>query len=183
MADLIGAPLRRGVAAIAGEEFTNAVFPTRVFNEDHLSNELYSWLQDAVDKKWGPEERTAYFEQNPDAEVQKGWKGRLKGTNAKESDYQKYYNTSYTGPMQKGFKSTMFGEGIDQAQGTLGSFNLIYTKDGAYVVDDWDFGTGSKFDTSTMMGKIRQAAEDFGSQENSKLNPTRSIKAFIRYKD
>lgn len=49
----------------------------------------------------------------------------------------------------------MFGEGINQAQGTLGSFNIIYTKDGAYIVDDWDFAGNKKFDTSTPMGVVR----------------------------
>lgn len=84
--------------------------------------------------------------------------------------------------MSKGFLNTMFGEGIDQAQGTLGSFNILYTKDGAYVVDDWDFGTGSRFDLSSPMGVIRQAEESFGSQERSNLTPVRSIKAFFPYK-
>lgn len=183
IADLIGAPLRRGISIIAGEEFTNKILPTRTFNENHLSPELYEWLQDAIDKKWSPEERIAYFTSNPDGEVEKGWKGRIAGTKSTESDYKKYYSEDYTGPMKKGFKSTMFGDGISQAQGTLGSFNLIYTKDGVYVTDDWDFGTGKKFDTSTIMGKVRQAEEDYGSQENSGINPTRSIKAFIRYRN
>lgn len=183
LADLIGAPLRRGISAIAGEEFTNKILPTRTFNENHLSPELYAWLQDAVDKKWSPEERIAYFASNPDGEVEKGWKGRIAGTKSTESDYKKYYSEDYTGPMKKGFKATMFGDGISQAQGTLGSFNLLYTKDGVYVTDDWNFGTGQQFDTSTLMGKVRQAEEDYGSQENSGINPTRSIKAFIRYRN
>ena len=28
-----------------------------------------------------------YFETNPDAKVEKGWKGRIKGTKTKQSDY------------------------------------------------------------------------------------------------
>jgi murein DD-endopeptidase MepM/ murein hydrolase activator NlpD len=182
VADLIGAPLRRGISYVIGPELTNKILPTREFNENHLSPELYAWLQDAVDRKWSPEERIRYFETNPTGEVTKGWKGRIAGTKAKESDYRKYYSEDYTGPMKKGATATMFGSGIDQAQGTLGSFNLIYTKDGVYVVDDWDFGTGQKFDTSSLMGVVRQAEESYGSQENDNLSPTRSIKAFIRYK-
>ena len=52
---------------------------------------------------------------------------------------------------------------------------------GVYVVDDWDFGTGAKFDTSSLMGIVRQAEENYGSQENDSLSPIRSIKAF-KYK-
>lgn len=182
VADLIGAPLRRGLAHIIGPKLTNKLLPTREFNENHLSPELYEWLQDAVDRKWSPKERNRYFETNPTKEVVKDWKGRIAGTRSKESDYKKHYSEDYTGPVKKGASATMFGSGIDQAQGTLGSFKLRYTKDGVYVEDAWDFGTGTEFDTSTGMGKIRQAEEDYGSQENSGINPTRSIKAFIRYK-
>ena len=171
-----------GSSHIIGPELTNKILPTREFNENHLSPELYAWLQDAVDRKRTPEERNRYFEANPTGEVTKCWKGRIAGTKAKESDYKKYYSEDYTGPMKKGASSTMFGSGRDQAQGTLGSFDLIYTKDGVYVMDDWDFGTGQKFDTSSLMGIVRQAEENYGRQENDSLSPTRSIKAFIRYK-
>ena len=51
----------------------------------------------------------------------------------------------------------MFGDGISQAMGTIGSGNLIYTKDGVYLEDDWDFKGTGKFDTSDAMGIIRQA--------------------------
>lgn len=84
--------------------------------------------------------------------------------------------------MKYGFKETMFGDGIAQAQGTLESFDIVYTKDGAYVVDDWNFGTGKNFDTSTPMGMVRQAAEHWGSQENSNIEPVKSLKALIKYK-
>ena len=153
--DAIKAPIKRGIASVTSPDVANFIMPTREFDESHLSNELYTWLQDAIDKKWDPAERKVYFEQNPDGEVNKGWLGRIAGTKHAQSDYQKYYNTPYEGPVTKGFSETMFGEGINQAQGTLGSFNIIYTKDGAYIVDDWDFAGNKKFDTSTPMGVVR----------------------------
>ena len=180
--DGIRAPIKRGLAYVVGDKAANFMMPTKVYNENHLSPELYEWLQDAADKKWSPEERAAYFEKNPDAEVKKGWHGRIAGTNIKESDYQKYYNTAYTGPMKNGFTETMFGQGINQAQGTLGSFHLVYTKDGVKIVDDWDFGNGNTYDTSTVMGAVRQWEESQGSQENDNLTPIRSINAFVRYR-
>ena len=61
--------------------------------------------------------------------------------------------------MKNGFAETMFGQGINQAQGTLGSFHLVYTKDGVKIVDDWDFGNGNTYDTSTVMGAVRQWEE------------------------
>ena len=182
ISDSIKAPIKRGIAAVAGDKVANRLMPTNTYNENHLSKELYDWLQDAADKKWDPKERAAYFASNPNAEVTKGWIGRIKGTNHKESDYQKYYSTAYTGPMDKGFKETMFGQGISQAQGTLGSFKLVYTKDGVRIVDDWDFGNGNTYDTSTIMGAIRQWEESKGSQENSNLTPIRNIDAFVKYR-
>ena len=180
--DAIKAPIKRGIASVTSPDVANFIMPTREFDESHLSNELYTWLQDAIDKKWDPEERKIYFEQNPDGEVNKGWLGRIVGTKHSQSDYQKYYNTPYEGPVTKGFSETMFGEGINQAQGTLGSFNIIYTKDGAYIVDDWDFAGNKKFDTSTPMGVVRQFAEDNGSHENDAVEPVRRIKAKIKYR-
>ena len=180
--DLIAAPVKRLVGKITNPEIANKVFPTEIYDERHLSSELYDWLQDAVDKKWNPEDRKKYFEKNPDAQINKGWIGRLGKNTPGQSDYQRYYGEAYTGPVVKGFGATMFGTGLDQAQGTLGSFNIVYTKDGAYIEDSWDFGTGSKFDTSTLMGTVRQMAEDYGSQEQSDIQPTRAIKAKIKYR-
>lgn len=180
--DAVRAPIKRGLSYVVGDKAANFMMPTKVYNENHLSPELYEWLQDAADKKWSPEERAAYFEKNPDAEVTKGWRGRIAGTDLTESDYQKYYNTAYTGPMKNGFAETMFGQGINQAQGTLGSFHLVYTKDGVKIVDDWDFGNGNTYDTRTVMGAIRQWEESQGSQENDNLTPIRSINAFVRYR-
>lgn len=183
VSDLIKAPIKRGIGSLLGSDVANFIMPAEEYNENHISPELYNWLQDAIEQKWPLAERQKYFETNPDAKVEKGWKGRIKGTKTKQSDYQKYYGTSYTGPMKYGFKETMFGDGLPQAQGTLGSFNIVYTKDGAYIQDDWDFGAGTKFDTSTLMGAIRSAAERFGSQENDELTPTRKINAFIKYRN
>lgn len=179
--DLIDAPVKRGIAKLFGVDVAEKVLPKKVYNENHLSEELYTWLQDAVDKKWSPEERKKYFEENPNAQVNKGWYGRV-NKDIKESDYQKYYGTAYTGPMKYGFKETMFGGGLPQAQGTLGSFNIVYTKDGAYVKDDWDFGVGKPFNTNSLMGIIRSAAEKYGSQENDNLESIRGLNALIKYK-
>jgi hypothetical protein len=111
--DGVRAPIKRGLAYVVGDKAANFMMPTKTYNENHISPELYEWLQDAADKKWSPEERAAYFEKNPNAEVTKGWHGRIAGTKIKESDYQKYYGEPYTGPMSKGFAETMFGEGIN----------------------------------------------------------------------
>ena len=183
VSDLIKAPIKRGIGSLLGSKVANFVMPPEEYNENHISSELYNWLQDAIEQKWPLAERQKYFETNPDARVEKGWKGRITGTNTKQSDYQKYYGTAYTGPMKYGFKETMFGDGLPQAQGTLGSFNIVYTKDGAYIQDDWDFGTGKNFNTDTLMGTIRSAAEKFGSQENDELTPTRKLNAFIKYRN
>lgn len=182
ISDAIKAPIKRGIAQVVGDKMANIIMPTSEYNENHISPELYAWLQEAADKKWDPAERKAYFEKYPDKEVTKGWTGRLKGKKAKESDYKKYYDQNYTGPMEKGFKETMFGQGINQAQGTLGSFNITYTKDGIRIEDDWDFGNGNKYDTSTLMGAIRQWEESKGSQENDNLTPIRKLNAFINYR-
>lgn len=180
--DLIKAPIKRVLGSTLGNNTAEFIMPKTVYNENHLSDELYTWLQDAVDKKWSPEERIKYFENNPNAKITKGWTGRLTGKKATQSDYQKYYGTPYTGPMKYGFKETMFGDGLPQAQGTLGSFDIVYTKDGAYIEDDWDFGTGKEFDTNSLMGFIRSSAEKFGSQENDSLESIRGLKALIKYK-
>lgn len=180
--DLIEAPIKRVIGNVINPGFANKVFPTKMYDERHLSSELHDWLQDAIDKKWNPEARKQYFEKNPNAQIKKGWVGRLGKNTPGQSDYQRYYGEAYTGPAVKGFGATMFGKGLDQAQGTLGSFNIVYTKDGAYIEDSWDFGTGSKFDTSTLMGTIRQMAEDYGSQEKSDIQPTRAIRAKINYR-
>lgn len=181
--DLIVAPTKRLIGKYFGSDVANKILPTKTYNENHISNELYTWLQGAIDKQWPAEERQQYFEKNPDAKVSRYWHGRINGSDVNQSDYQKHYGTSYTGPMKYGFKETMFGDGIAQAQGTLGSFDIVYTKDGAYVVDDWNFGTGKNFDTSTPMGMVRQAAEHWGSQENSSIEPVKSLKALIKYKN
>ena len=179
--DVIKAPIKRGIGAVLGSKVANFVMPTKEYNEDHLSGELYNWLQEAIDKKWPIEERRKYFEQNPDAEVKKGWHGRV-NDKVKVSDYQKYYGVPYTGPMGHGIKETMFGAGIPQAQGTLGSFNIVYTKDGAYIQDDWDFGVGKDFGHGNLLQVIRSTAEHLGSQENSDVEPIRKVNAFIKYR-
>lgn len=179
--DVVKAPIKRGIGTVLGSDVANFVMPTKEYNEDHLSGELYNWLQEAIDKKWPIEERQKYFEQNPDAEVKKGWHGRV-NDKVKVSDYQKYYGVPYTGPMGHGIKETMFGAGIPQAQGTLGSFNIVYTKDGAYIQDDWDFGVGKDFGHDNLLQIIRSSAEKLGSQENSDIEPIRKINAFIKYR-
>lgn len=184
--DVIGASIRRGVAKIAGEDFVNKYLPSREFNENQISNELHDWLQDAIDKKWSPEERKKYFESNPDGEYKVHWIGDLNGgengKRAKESDYQKYYNVSYEGPMTYGIKNTMFGDGIYQAQGSLGGFDIVYTKDGAYIRDSWTFDEGENFDTSTLKGLLRHYGGKWGSHYNSGISPTRQLNAFIKYR-
>jgi hypothetical protein len=65
--------------------------------------------------------------------------------------------------MARGLQETMFGEGISQAMGTIGSGNIVYTKDGAYLTDDWDFKGTGKFDTSDFKGVVRQFQENYGS--------------------
>lgn len=179
--DAIGAPIKR---------FLNHTFginiPAQTFNESDLTPEHYEFWQEAIEKKWPKKERDAYFAKNPDAQVKKGWIGRitpeLRKKGITQSDYKKYFGENYDGPMARGLEETMSGRGISQAMGTIGSGNLIYTKDGVYLSDDWDFKGTGKFDTSNFTGVIRQFQENYGSQENDDTNPVRNFKGLIKYK-
>lgn len=179
--DAIGAPIKR---------FLNHTFginiPAQTFNESDLTPEHYEFWQEAIERKWPKKERDAYFAKNPDAQVHKGWIGRitpeLRKKGISQSDYKKYFGQNYDGPMARGLQETMFGEGISQAMGTIGSGNIVYTKDGAYLTDDWDFKGTGKFDTSDFKGVVRQFQENYGSQENDDTNPVRQFKGLIKYK-
>lgn len=179
--DIINAPIKRFIGNITSPEVANFVMPTKTYNENDLSSEMYTFLQDVADRKWNPADREKYFQKNPNAKIYKGFHGRV-GNGVKESDYQKLYGVPYEGPMTHGIAKTMFGDGIYQSQGTLGSFGLVYTKDGVDVIDDWNFKGSNNFDTSSATGVIRQAAEKMGSQENSDVTPIRALKARIKYK-
>lgn len=179
--DAIWAPVKR---------FLNHTFginiPAQTFNESDLTPEHYEFWQEAIERKWPKKERDAYFAKNPDAQVHKGWIGRitpeLRKKGISQSDYKKYFGQNYDGPMARGLQETMFGEGISQAMGTIGSGNIVYTKDGAYLTDDWDFKGTGKFDTSDFKGVVRQFQENYGSQENDDTNPVRQFKGLIKYK-
>lgn len=173
--DLILAPIYRKTYDLSGVKI-----PPKVYDSRHLSPELYSFLQDAIDKKWNPEDRRQYFENHPQDTIKKTFVGRLNGQ--QQSDYEKYFGNSYTGPLVKGFTKSMFGPGIDQAQATFGAFDIQYLPDKAIITDSWDFQGRGNFGYNSLMNIIRSLAETYGSQESSNVNPTRIFKGIIQYK-
>lgn len=164
--DIVGATINRGLKAI-GVNTEKIHYPTTTWTERNISSDDALFLREAARRaetavpQFKGIGRKKYFEQNPDAEVRYHFTGKVsKGHPV--SGYQQFFGTPYGGVKQYGVMRSLSTPNI-RMQNSLGGFDIVYTKDGIRIEDNWHYHNKASGDTKSLPGMIKYVGENLGT--------------------